>query len=77
MPKREEIFEAFLAIYKRRVADLIRIASGGTGILPEGEIHPDLVSRLAREAVRGAYDLPRVAAQLAEVYQAAGAFIPA
>jgi hypothetical protein len=44
------IFEAFLNIYKDRVADLLRIASGGTGILQQGELHPDLVNRLADEA---------------------------
>ncbi|MBL7881478.1 MAG: hypothetical protein JNN23_16725, partial [Chryseobacterium gambrini] len=48
------IFEAFIQIYKRRVADLFRIASNGTGILPLGELHPDLVNRLADEAVRSA-----------------------
>lgn len=48
------VFEAFLTIYKRRVADLLRIASGGTGILQEGELHPDLVNRLADEASKAA-----------------------
>ena len=44
------IFDAFLAIYQRRVADLFRIASGGTGVMPQGALHPDLVKRLAKEA---------------------------
>ena len=44
------IFDAFLQIYKRKTADLFRIASNGTGILPDGELHPDLVNRLANEA---------------------------
>lgn len=44
------IFDAFIQIYNRRVADLLRIASNGTGILPAGELHPDLVNRLASEA---------------------------
>ncbi len=48
------VFEAFIAIYKRRVADLLRIASGGTGILPAGELHPDLVNRMADEAAKTA-----------------------
>ncbi len=48
------VFEAFLSIYKRRVADLLRIASNGTGILTPGELHPDLVNRLASEAARTA-----------------------
>lgn len=48
------VFEAFLTIYKNRVKDLLRIATGGTGILPQGEIHPDLVNRLAGEASKTA-----------------------
>lgn len=48
------VFEAFLSIYKRRVADLLRIASNGTGILTPGELHPDLVDRLADEAAKSA-----------------------
>ncbi len=48
------VFDAFLAIYRSRSADLFRIASEGTGILPEGDIHPDLVTRLAREAANAA-----------------------
>jgi hypothetical protein len=46
------IFEAFINIYKDRVADLLRIASNGTGILQQGELHPDLVNRLADEAAK-------------------------
>lgn len=48
------VFEAFLNIYKMRVADLLRIASNGTGILPQGELQPDLVNRLAAEAAKTA-----------------------
>ena len=44
------IFESFLTIYKWRIRDLLRIASGGTGILPPGQLHPDLVGRLSAEA---------------------------
>jgi hypothetical protein len=44
------VFDAFLQIYKRRTADLLRLATGGSGILPEGDISADLVDRLAREA---------------------------
>ncbi len=32
------VFDAFLDIYRRRSADLIRLATSGTGILPAGEI---------------------------------------
>lgn len=48
------VFDAFVAIYESRIADLRRIASGGTGILQDGELHPDLVNRLADEAVKSA-----------------------
>jgi hypothetical protein len=48
------VFDAFLAIYKTRVADLVRIYTGGTGVLPNGAIHPDLVARLADEASKSA-----------------------
>jgi hypothetical protein len=48
------IFDAFLAIYKTRTADLLRIYTGGTGVLPSGAIHPDLVHRLAAEASKTA-----------------------
>lgn len=48
------VFEAFISIYKARVADLLRIASNGTGILTPGELHPDLVSRLANTAAKAA-----------------------
>ena len=44
------VFDAFLSVYRRRTADLFRIYTGGTGVLPEGAIHPDLVRRLARIA---------------------------
>ncbi len=48
------VFDAFLAIYKQRIADLLRIYTGGTGVLPGGAIHPDLVHRLADEAAKSA-----------------------
>jgi len=48
------LFQAFLNIYHKRVADLLRIATGGTGVLPDGAIHPDLVGRLAVEATKSA-----------------------
>ncbi|HEY7167317.1 MAG TPA: hypothetical protein VIB79_22330 [Candidatus Binatia bacterium] len=44
------IFEAFFLTYQRRIRDLLRIASGGTGRLPEGDLHPALVNRIANEA---------------------------
>ncbi len=44
------VFEAFLRIYENRIKDLRRIATGGTGVLPKGDIHPDLTGRLSAEA---------------------------
>jgi len=44
------IFDAFLTVYHQRTADLLRIATGGSGVLPAGALHPDLVRRLASEA---------------------------
>ena len=44
------IFDAFFRTYQRRIADLIRIATSGTGNLPDGDLHPDLVNRVAAEA---------------------------
>src|SRR5262249_42868364 len=35
-------------------ADLLRLATGGTGVLQPGAIHPDLVRRLAGEAAKSA-----------------------
>jgi hypothetical protein len=43
------IYRAFLSIVSRRTADLIRIGTGGSGILPKGALHPDLVERLTTE----------------------------
>lgn len=54
------MFDAFLAIYRTRTADLLRIASGGTGVLPQGFIHPDLARRLAGEAAKSAQHLLRM-----------------
>ncbi len=48
------VFDAYLRIYEERVADLRRIATGGTGILPDGDLHPDLVNRMANEAAKSA-----------------------
>jgi hypothetical protein len=44
------VFNAYLAIYTTRTADLLRLYTGGTGVLPAGAIHPDLVNRLSVEA---------------------------
>ena len=44
------VFEAFFQTYQRRTADLLRLGSGGSGRLPEGDLHPALVHRIATEA---------------------------
>lgn len=51
------VFDAFFNIYLRRIRDLIRIATGGTGELPAGDLHPDLVKRIAEEAASTAQTL--------------------
>lgn len=44
------VFGAFMKVYQACTRDLFRIATEGTGVLREGDIHPDLVNRLAQEA---------------------------
>ncbi len=48
------VFDAFFKVYQRRIRDLIRIATGGSGVLPAGDLHPDLVNRIAGEASKTA-----------------------
>src|SRR5262249_1984825 len=54
------VFDAFLSIYESRVADLLRIASEGSGVLRPGNLHPDLVNRLAQEAAKAAQHVLRM-----------------
>ena len=44
------VFQAFCDLYEARSIDLRRLATGGTGVLPQGEISTDLVMRLCVEA---------------------------
>jgi hypothetical protein len=44
------VFDAFVRIYRIRAAELIRLATGGTGVLPQGELPDILVDALARAA---------------------------
>ncbi|MER8733481.1 hypothetical protein NKJ46_32860 [Mesorhizobium sp. M0166] len=44
------VFAGYVKAFENRTADLVRIASGGSGILPAGRLHPDLVDRLTAEA---------------------------
>ncbi len=48
------VFDAFITIFRARKADLVRIATGGSGVLGEGALHPDLVNRLSEEASKAA-----------------------
>lgn len=54
------IFDIFSNIYRRRVADLLRIATGGTGMLSAGSLHPDLVNRMAQEASKTAGQILKI-----------------
>ncbi len=46
------VYEAFLQIVDRRTDDLMRLATGGTGVLPRRHLHPDLVDRLTDETCK-------------------------
>ncbi len=54
------VFDALIGIYEGRTADLFRIASGGTGVVRDGAIDPDLTRRLASEAAKSARHLLRM-----------------
>ena len=51
------IFDAFFSVYQDRIRDLVRIATGGSGVLPAGDLHPDLVNRIAKEASKTAQNV--------------------
>lgn len=44
------VFDAFIAIYRGRVGDLIRMVTGDSSRFPDRDLHPDLVNRLTAEA---------------------------
>lgn len=48
------VFSAFLAIYRRRTADLMRLARAASASLHADALHPDLLERLAGEASKSA-----------------------
>src|SRR5262249_27300096 len=54
------MFDAFQRIYTHRTRDLLRIATSGTGVLPEGSISRDLIHRLAGEAGKVADHLVQI-----------------
>ena len=48
------VYDAFRWIVERRTNDLVRLATGGSGVLQPGEIHPDLVNRLTDQTCKAA-----------------------
>lgn len=54
------VYQAFLAIVERRSGDLVRLATGGSGILPAGALHPELVERLTQETTKAASHVLRM-----------------
>lgn len=46
------VFEAFLTVYKRKIARYLRLATNGTGLLPVGALSSDLQDVLAEKASR-------------------------
>jgi hypothetical protein len=51
------VFDAFFRIYGNRIADLIRAVTGGSGVLPAGELQADLVTLATREAARASQEV--------------------
>lgn len=51
------VFDAFFRIYRNRIRGLVRAVTGGSGILPAGELQSDLVSLTTREASQAAQDV--------------------
>jgi hypothetical protein len=54
------VFDAFLNIYQTRVRRVFRLASGGTGLLPDGDLHPDVIDEMAKVAALVAADVLRM-----------------
>jgi hypothetical protein len=54
------VFDAFLAIYKARIADLLRLVTGSGTAFPTGDLHPDLLNRMASEASKAATHVLRM-----------------
>lgn len=51
------VYQAFLAIIDRRIQDIVRLATGGSGVLPAGALHPGLVDRLTEETAKVAQQM--------------------
>jgi hypothetical protein len=48
------VFAAFLTIYEARAGEIVRLATNGSGIVPDGDLSYDLSRHLAREASKTA-----------------------
>lgn len=44
------VFDAFLRIYQREAEVIIKVATGGSGVLPHGDLAPGLAAMLAKKA---------------------------
>ena len=54
------VFDAFLSIYKARIADLLRLVTGSGTAFPNSDLHPDLLNRMAQEATKAATHVLRM-----------------
>ncbi|MFN7175975.1 MAG: S8 family serine peptidase, partial [Thermaurantiacus sp.] len=54
------VYRAFLAMAERKMAPEIRLATGGTGVLAEGALHPHLVDRLTAVLCQTAKDMQKI-----------------
>ncbi|MEP9356026.1 hypothetical protein ABLE93_20840 [Xanthobacter sp. KR7-65] len=54
------VFDGFLAIYRNRIADLLRLVTGDGAKFPDQDLHPDLVGRLTAEANKAASHVLRM-----------------
>jgi len=54
------VYRAFLAVAERRMAPEIRLATGGSGVLEPGALHPDLVNRLTEVLCRTAREMQKI-----------------
>jgi hypothetical protein len=51
------VFDSFFRIYRNRIGDLVRAVTGGTGILPAGDLQADLVTLATREAANASQEV--------------------
>ncbi|MEO7681250.1 MAG: hypothetical protein ABIS14_11270, partial [Sphingomonas sp.] len=54
------VYDAFLGIVERRTGDLIRLATGGSGILRPGALLPELTERMTDETCKAARHVLRM-----------------